>query len=195
MMKAFSYDLGVFDPTFPGITLHFPNEASWEESESVTQLVASVGIEDMLRRDPHLSPKDITAKQLARHLSVDLDLKSPLSADDKEKLGQLLIDRASSPEQAVEYFAVASAHVHERRHFHDWLLSPYTAGINAIRAEVFLNYEQLWSVLCESGVTVIPVPLTRWMRKSKREQAKLIQMWQPLLDAVEVRVPKLTRPD
>ncbi len=90
-------------------------------------------------------------------------MSSPLHPADKERLGRSLIGH--DPEQAAGNLAVASAQAHERRHFHDWLLSPYAAAINALRAEVFINYSRLLPALEAGGTTVIPVPLTRWMRK------------------------------
>lgn len=194
MTAGFSYDLGAFDPTFPGITLYFPNQTTWDQVRSFTGILSSIAKTDLLSKNPRLSAGDVTREQIVRHLSVDLNFNSPLDDADKERLGRSLID--SDPEHAVGYLAVSSCHVHERRHFHDWLLSPYTAAMNALRVEVFMNYARLRPILRAGGTTVIPVPLTRWMRKTKHEQAELIQMWQSLLgDGIEVRIPELTHPD
>jgi hypothetical protein len=128
MTAGFSYDLGAFDPTFPGITLHFPNQTTWDQVRSFTGILSSIAKTDLLSKNPRLSAGDVTREQVVRHLSVDLNFNSPLDDADKERLGRSLID--SDPEHAVGYLAVSSCHVHERRHFHDWLLSPYTAAIN-----------------------------------------------------------------
>jgi hypothetical protein len=194
MAKAFSYDLGVFDPTFPGITLHFPNEATWKQVSSYTGLVFNAAASDMLQKDPKLSPSDLTTGQVLKHMSVDLNFNSPLEEADKESLGRSLID--ADPDEAVGYLAVTSSHIHERRHFHDWILSPYAAAISAMRVEVFMNYAQLRGALRAGGTTAIPVPITRWMRKTPSEQKELLEMWQALLgDAVVLRLPELTDPD
>jgi hypothetical protein len=194
MASGFTYDLGVFDPTFPGITLYFPTQATWDKLSAHTGLVFTAVKADMLGKNPHRSSENVTRDEILRHLSTGLNFSSPLSQDEREHLGRSLIERAS--DDAVSFLAVSSCHVHERRHFHDWLLSPYAAGINAIRIEVFLNYAQLRPVLRAGGTTVIPVPLPRWIRKSNQEKVELIQMWQSLLgDDVEVRVPELKDPE
>src|SRR5205823_3072851 len=102
---------------------------------------------------------------------------------------------ARDPDNAVANLAVASAFEHERRHFHDWLLSPYTTGISQIRSEVFANYAALRGALLDNGTTIIPVPLSRWLEKPESEQRSLVGMWQSLLgDATRVQLPDFSAP-
>lgn len=193
MPKPFAYDLGDFDPIFPGITLRFPNEAIWRHTGAVAALRYSLAAEVMLDRDPTLTADKITPDLIVETLLKDKTFGSPLSPEEKDRLGLSLI--AATSDDAVGYLAAGSAHEHERRHFHDWFLSPYTAAINAMRVEVSLNYAQLRPVVFAKGTTVVPVPLPRWLRKTTNEQAELVRMWEGLLgETVQVRVPDLSFP-
>lgn len=193
MAAPFAHELGVFDPTFPGITLHFPNDATWRKVGEVNALYYRFGTRDLLEKNPGLSPKDIDPTRLLHHVFESGDNGISLSPEEKDATGRDFIAR--DPANAVANLAIASAFEHERRHFHDWLLSPYTAAITAIRAEVFMNYDGLRQALRAGGTTVIPVPLPRWLRKSKAEQKALTGMWQSLLgDANPIRLPDLTQP-
>jgi hypothetical protein len=194
MAKPFSYDLGVFDPIFPGITLHYPNEAIWEHTQAAEAMVYSVWSRDVRVHDPKLTEADITPALVMERLLQNPDIGFALPAQERNRLGQSLI--AHAPDDAVGYLAAASTFHHERRHFHDWLLSPYTTGITAIRAGVNLNYLWLRPYIFSAGTTVVPVPLPRWLHKTAIEQAELIKMWQGLLgDTVQVHVPDLSAPD
>jgi len=189
----FALELGVFDPTFPGITLHFPNEATWQRASQVTELYYALAGQDLLQRNPGLSVTDVNPARVSEHISESVEHGIPLSPEEKDQMGQEVI--ANDPDNAVANFAIGSAFEHERRHFHDWLLSPYTAGINAMRAEIFMNYDHLRKVFRAKGTTVIPVPLSRWLKKSEAEQRELVDMWQSLLgDDVRIQLPDLTYP-
>ena len=193
MAAAFAHELGVFDPTFPGITLHFENEATWVKVQEVSHLQFKLGAKDMLEKNPGMSEAEATPERLMRHVAASVENGLTSSPEEKDTMGCQFMAR--DPDNAIGNLALASVFEHGRRHFHDWLLSPYTAAINAIRAEVFLNYGQLRRVLESGGTTVIPVPLTRWLRKSPGEQRELVAMWQSLLpEGVEVRLPDLTLP-
>ena len=73
MTAGFSYDLGAFDPTFPGITLYFPNQTTWDQVRSFTGILSSIAKTDLLSKNPRLSAGDVTREQIVRHLSVDLN--------------------------------------------------------------------------------------------------------------------------
>ncbi len=193
MAAPFAYELGVFDPTFPGITLHFPNEATWKKSGEVAALIYGLSVQDLLKRNPEMSMEEMAPDRMAERILEDINMGIHLSLEEKDEIGRKFIDR--DPDNAVANLAIASAEVHERRHFHDWLLSPYTAAINAIRSEVFANCLQVGHRLHADGTTVIPVPLSRWLRKSKPEQEALVNMWQSLLgDSVRIQLPDFTYP-
>lgn len=194
MAAPFAHELGVFDPTFPGITLHFPNETVWRRSMQSAAFLYTLAAGDILGKDPTLTVPDVNPSSVMDHVLKNPDFGIPLTTEEKESLGLGIIE--DDPENAVANLALASAYEHERRHFHDWLLSPYTAAINTMRSEVFANYSGLRWALRQGGTTVIPVPLTRWLRKSGAEQKALVRMWQSLLGkAVRIQLPDLTRPD
>ena len=193
MAWPFAHELGVFDPTFPGITLHFPNEATWKKVGEVNALYFRLGARGVIEKNPGLSPKDVDPVRVLQHVLESVDNGVPLNPEEKDALGREFI--AHDPDNAVANLAIASAVEHERRHFHDWLLSPYTAAITAIRAEVFMNYGGLRQALRAGGTTVIPVPLPRWLGKSESEQKTLTRMWQSLLgDGAPILLPDLTQP-
>lgn len=191
--KAFAVDLGDFDPTFPGVTLHYANEDVWKTVGALTGLYASFALRDMARTNPTVRASDVTPQQIAEQLK-QMDFTVPLTSEEKDRLGENLI--AHDPERAVETLATVTAYEHERRHFHDWLLSPYTAGMNAMRAEIAFNFSGAYAVLRAGGTTVIPVPLGRWLRKSPQEREALLAEWRALLpESVLLQVPALDRPD
>jgi hypothetical protein len=193
MRAPFTHELGVFDPTFPGITLHFPNEATWKKVREVDALYYRLAATDMLKKNPVMSPKDVDPTRVMQYIFESVDNGISLSPEEKDAIGREFI--AHDHDNAVANLAIASAFEHERRHFHDWLLSPYTAAITAIRAEVFMNYVGLRQALRAGGTTIIPVPLPRWLQKSEAEQKALLDMWQSLLgDSVPIQLPDLTQP-
>jgi hypothetical protein len=193
MAAPFAYELGVFDPTFPGITLHFPNEATWQKSGEIAKLVYALTVQDLLARNPEMSVKDMNPTRVVEQIFEEADTGIPLSPEEKDALGREFIAR--DPDNAVANLAVASAYEHERRHFHDWLLSPYTAAINAMRSEVFVNSLEVRRRLHANGTTVIPVPLSRWLRKSEAERQALVGMWQSLLGgAARIQLPDFSYP-
>lgn len=191
-MSAFSYDLGEFDPNYLGITQHFPNEAIWRERQEMMNTIREQFLADLVTRNPQLSRNDITMETLARYMQ-DSKLENPLTKEEKEELGQALIERLA--DHSVAYLAVGSAYEHERRHFHDWFIMPYAAELTAIRAEVCENAYRVYLALHVGGTNVIPVPVTRWLRKTEAEKAELLQMWQSLIGAkFQIRVPTLRDP-
>ncbi len=194
MASPFAYELGVFDPTFPGITLHYPNEATLQKASEVADLRHRLIVQDLLRRNPEMSVTDATPARVEEQLFQNPDIGIHLSPEEKDAIGRKFI--AYDPDNAVANLAIASAFQHERRHFHDWLLSPYTAEINTIRSEVFVNYIRVRMALDADGTTVIPVPLPRWLRKSEADRQALVDMWQSLLgDTVRIQLPDLRHPE
>lgn len=194
MTTPFAYELGVFDPTFPGVTLHYPNEATWQKSAEVTALLYALGGRDVVDQHRASTGERPTAEELQRIFVANPDLGVNLSPREKDELGREFI--ASDPDNAVANLAIASTFEHERRHFHDWLLSPYTAAINAMRAEVFVNSRSVRAFLERDGTTVIPVPLQRWLRKPEAEQETLVRRWESLLgDTTPIKLPDLQNPE
>src|SRR5881275_44558 len=144
MGLPFAYELGEFDPNFPGITLHYPNEAAWRKVREVSALnyiLATRGSGS----EPLASTEGMDPARMMSLLLEDADVGIHLSPREKDEIGRKFVAR--DPDNAVANLAVASAFEHERRHFHDWLLSPYTTGISQIRSEVFANYAALRGAL------------------------------------------------
>ena len=187
-MSAFSYDLGEFDPNYLGITQHFPNEAIWRERQDVLNTIRGQLSADFLKHSPQLSLQDVSIEALIRH-AKDSNFESPLTSGEKEELGLALIEQLA--DRSVARLAAGSAFEHERRHFHDWLLTPHAAELMAIRAEVCINGYQVNLALHAGGTNVIPVPVTRWLHKTEAEKAELLEMWQSLLgEDFKIRLPE-----
>ncbi|MGZ3303303.1 MAG: hypothetical protein ACXVBG_20680 [Isosphaeraceae bacterium] len=193
MAAPFAHELGVFNATFPGITLHFPNKETWQKLREVTELNYRLTKRDLLRRNPGMSVTDLDPARMMEQFLGNAEIGINLSPDEKDAIGREFI--ANDPGNAVGNLALATAFEHERRHFHDWLLSPYTAAINQIRSEAFVNYSALRGALRANGTTVIPVPLSRWFRKSEAERQALVDSFQSILgDAARVQLPDFTQP-
>lgn len=88
---------------------------------------------------------------------------------------------AQPEDLAFEAIAMKTAFVHEKRHFHDFLLSPFGAFAARRRFVAFMNAAQvlaeLHSTKVREGSNVLPVPLSRWCRLSEAERAKRLMRW------------------
>lgn len=62
---------------------------------------------------------------------------------------------------APRFLALASAAIHELRHFHDWLLSPTAASVVLTRLECSLACYGILPALLDD-VNALPIPLPRW---------------------------------
>jgi hypothetical protein len=69
---------------------------------------------------------------------------------------------SQSDDERFEWLAVTSAVTHEVRHFHDFLLSPYSARIFKLRVQAAINLIQLLPHLLDETANCIPVPLPVW---------------------------------
>jgi hypothetical protein len=65
-----------------------------------------------------------------------------------------------TPQQRFMALGIQSALLHEVRHFHDFLLSPYHAHIFSLRLKSALNVNELLPLLWRRGGNCLPVPLT-----------------------------------
>ena len=194
MAAPFAHELGCFDPTFPGISLHFANEQAWLKYGEVMALYQELGGRDLREKNPQLKPEDVTPRRIYDHVMASVEHGLNASLEEKDRIGRDFIAR--DPQNAVGNVALASVFEHERRHFHDWLLSPYTAAQSLMRAEVFFNYGSgLRRELHDKPVTALPVPVMRWLRKPEDERQALAGMWQSLLgEGFDFQLPDFEQP-
>lgn len=97
----------------------------------------------------------------------------------------------SSPELAYEALCASSVIYHEARHFHDFLLSPYSATILRLRSTLAANCAQLLPFLIGGDENLIPVPLPVWVELDERQRAQQLASFTILEPAP--RVPNLPR--
>jgi hypothetical protein len=94
------------------------------------------------------------------------------------------------PDRAFQVFAASTVLVHELRHFHDFLLSPYGNTLFRLRLTTVLNgLRAIGPLLGRRGT--VPVPLTTWIEKSPQEQNVLASLWAALLRPRAFRAPRL----
>ena len=85
-----------------------------------------------------------------------------------------------STEEAFEIFSIGTVLIHEMRHFHDFMLSPYGNHILRLRVLAAVNGLPL---IAHMGSTVkeIPVPITKWGQLSEADKLIFSGEWQRLL--------------
>jgi len=82
---------------------------------------------------------------------------------------------SSLPDDArFEALSLVSAISHEVRHFHDFLLSPYSARVFSLRLKALLNELGTLSQLVDPAVNCVPVPIPAWARLDAGERAARI---------------------
>ena len=190
MPITFDYDLGAFTPTFPGITLFYPNEDVWDECQKHKAFLVDIWAKDYRSKHGKEAPN---LQAILEHVRDTLNYNIPLSDDQKMVAGQEILK--SSPDNGFRFLCANSVTEHERRHFHDWLVSPYAMEDTSTRLEICLNGFQIYQYLLtqSSRSSVIPVPIPRWLEKSAEERQELIQLWQPMLEpGVEIHIPEIT---
>jgi hypothetical protein len=86
---------------------------------------------------------------------------------------------------------------HEARHYHDFLLSPYSIAIFRIRLMALANAVQALSTAKEIDGDVLPVPITRWALMSETARDDAEAGWRQDLGrpARAVGIPAWTRED
>lgn len=105
-----------------------------------------------------------------------------------------------------ESLSVQTAFIHEFRHFHDALITPYSARAFGLRLRQMVHTYQILTNLEEADFNCIPVPLSRWCMLDEEERKLVIRRsgkhpsgapWQlPPLPPVEmlVHLDPSTRP-
>lgn len=73
-----------------------------------------------------------------------------------------------------ETLSLATVISHEVRHFHDFLLSPYSARVFSLRLKALVNELGTLNRFVDPTVNVVPVPVPSWCRLSTVERAERI---------------------
>lgn len=84
-----------------------------------------------------------------------------------------------TPDQKFEWLAVTSVLIHELRHFHDFLLSPYSARIFKHRVQLTLNALQLLPNLIARSGNCLPVPISAWCRMEGARRSRELKYLPP----------------
>lgn len=79
---------------------------------------------------------------------------------------------AKLEDHSISRLGVLSAVDHEVRHFHDFLLSPFSVKVMALRMQATLNGIQALQKLNSAPGQYVPTPAVRWMRWSLAERQK-----------------------
>jgi hypothetical protein len=101
------------------------------------------------------------------------------SADVRDELLSYLIS-AEPPASAVgdpHHVYLRSALEHEMRHYHDFLLSPYSYRLFRLRMQVVANGSQAILVAKSLDGNCIPVPLLDWMTLVESERERYVAEW------------------
>ena len=85
-----------------------------------------------------------------------------------------------STARAFEVFSVASVLLHEVRHFHDFLLSPYGNRIFRLRLMAAINGYQA-AGYAKTTHSFVPCPIPAWTRKDQVERGAQASIWRTML--------------
>jgi hypothetical protein len=112
-----------------------------------------------------------------RFLGVNLKLNSPEAW--KTFRDYLLSDTStSSATPLLEEIATKSVLEHEVRHYHDFLISPYSSGLLRLRFQAFVNGAMALSFGRNLPGNCFPVPISRWLVMNTSERARQLKEWQ-----------------
>ena len=112
------------------------------------------------------------------------DLFQKVSVLDREpaevvRLGNAAL--AGDPNEAFEVFSTGTVMLHELRHFHDFILSPFGNQILRLRMAAAVNGLHVLAQLKRSK-TLVPVPIPKWRRMPKADQLAALEQWKLMLD-------------
>lgn len=79
--------------------------------------------------------------------------------------------------EALEILCAQSVLAHETRHYHDFLISPYSTEVLQQRLTAAINCEQLLGFLLDPPSNCLPVPLTKWARLNTVEREEVRRSW------------------
>ncbi|MFO1155489.1 MAG: hypothetical protein U1E43_01325 [Rhodospirillales bacterium] len=78
--------------------------------------------------------------------------------------------------------ALASVVSHEVRHFHDFLLTPYSARVFKTRIEAFINIFQVLPYLFKPEANCLPLPISLWCKLDECERETVLKNLPPRSD-------------
>lgn len=174
---------GHFDPSFPCITINFPNEDIWNKHEEVENLNQLRFLNEMQKKHPDW---DLTPENLSKFL---FDFNG-FSIESVESFGNYFIEKYN--EEVLDLFMISSTYMHERRHFHDWLLCPNTSFVNAIKLSLCLNthYSYYWLSLNSNR---IPVPLSKWSQMNNSDKDFMLDIISAPLKKEDILLPEILK--
>jgi hypothetical protein len=176
---------GHFDPSFPSISINFPDEDIWNKYEEVEN-IDQLRLIEMFKKH---TDWDFTPENLSKFLFEF----NGFSIESIESYGDYFIEKYR--EEVIDVFMISSTHMHERRHFHDWLLCPNTSFVNAIKLSLCFNTHYSYYWLTHNS-NKIPVPLSKWSRLKKNERDLILDNLNYSLKKEEIVLPKiLDHPD
>jgi hypothetical protein len=95
----------------------------------------------------------------------------------------------TNPDLAFEALSITSVISHEVRHFHDFLLTAYSAHIFHLRIQALVNLLQLTPLMTgDSGGNCIPVPLSTWARLGQEKRERLLSSF-PIVGGIKAWIP------
>lgn len=95
-----------------------------------------------------------------------------------------------TPDEGFEAISTTSVISHEVRHFHDFLLTPYSARIFKLRIQALVNAHQTLSFLFDDSPNCILTPISTWCRLTDTERQRELsylparpgdQQWKPVV--------------
>ena len=178
---------GHFDPSFPCVCINFPDENIWNKYNEIKTLTEMRYFNEMSKIHPNW---EFTNENLAKFLQSDF---TGFSADTTEYFGEFIIKKYNK--DALDLFLISSTHMHERRHFHDWLLCPNTSFVNAIKLSLCLNSRYNIHFLL-NNTNIIPVPLTKWPKLNNSNKELILKVMSNTVKDGDVKIPHiLDNPD
>ncbi len=94
-----------------------------------------------------------------------------------------------APDRAFEALSMATVLDHEVRHFHDFLLSPYSNHVFRFRLQALIHGIQIFNALqlqkANKDCNCLPVPISRWCGKGSSERAVLLSSWKQFLTGAQ----------
>jgi hypothetical protein len=113
--------------------------------------------------------------------SWDLFLRFHAKDRDPEeviRIGNSALNKGA--DEAFDTFSMGTVMMHELRHFHDFILSPYGNHLFRLRLLAAVNGVQVIGGLRAKN-PVIPVPLPKWRRMQSGERTILAARWSKML--------------
>lgn len=106
-----------------------------------------------------------------RFYGISLQVETPALFEAWTALSGLFGKRAMPQLPRFEATCLQTALVHELRHFHDALISPFANTILMLRLAAAFDGLKLFSRGSKAGANCLPLPLKTWMAMSEAERA------------------------